>query len=306
MREILCDTLIQYSNETEFVFLTGDLGFMALEPLKKSLGQRFINAGIAEQNMVSVAAGMATIGFRPWVYSIGPFIYARPFEQIRNDICMHDLPVALIGNGGGYAYGAMGATHHALEDYGALLCLPNIHIFVPAFSSDVAEIIHMLFKLKQPVYLRLGRSEEPKDLELPPYAPWRRLMTGGGPTMLVIGPLAGGLMKALSKNEEKDKPNLWVLTELPIKIKTIPEEFINDLKRTGHLFLVEEHVAHGSVGQMLSHSLLAMGKAPARFTHRHALGYVSGLYGSQVFHRKECGLDPEGIRAELEDAGKWI
>lgn len=305
MRKVLCETLIQYSNESEFVFLTGDLGFMALEPLKKSLGQRFINAGIAEQNMVSVAAGMASIGLKPWVYSIGPFVYARPFEQIRNDICMHDLPVAIIGNGGGYAYGAMGATHHALEDYGALLC-PNIRIFVPDFSSDVAEIIHKLFKLKQPAYLRLGRSEEPKNLDLPPYAPWRRLMTGGGPTMLVIGPLAGGLMKALSKNEEQHKPNLWVLTELPFKIKTIPEEFINDLHHTGHLFLVEEHVAHGSVGHMLCHCLLAMGKAPTRFTHRHALGYVSGLYGSQAFHRKECGLDPESIRAELEETGKWI
>ena len=101
MRKILCDTLVESSGDPDFVFLTGDLGYMALEPLRDAMGPRFINAGVAEQNMVSVTAGLALTGFRPWAYSIAPFIYGRPFEQIRNDICMHDLPVVLIGNGGG-------------------------------------------------------------------------------------------------------------------------------------------------------------------------------------------------------------
>ena len=85
------------------------MGYQALEPLRESLGERFINAGVAEQNMVSVAAGLAKTGLQPWVYSIAPFVYARPFEQIRNDVCLHDLPVRLVGNGGGYAYGVMGS-----------------------------------------------------------------------------------------------------------------------------------------------------------------------------------------------------
>ena len=133
MRQAFCNGLVQQAGLPEFVFLTGDLGFKALEPLRDALGPRFINAGISEQNMVSVAAGLARSGLRPWTYSIAPFLYARPFEQIRNDVCLHDLPVILVGNGGGYGYGVMGSSHHALEDYGCLLTLPHMRAFVPAF-----------------------------------------------------------------------------------------------------------------------------------------------------------------------------
>src|SRR6516225_772469 len=124
MRTELCTALVARSKLPEMVFLTGDLGFMALEPLRDSLGNRFINCGVAEQNMVTVAAGLAKAGFDVWVYSIAPFCYARAFEQIRNDVCLHGLPVRLLGNGGGYGYGVMGPTHHALEDYGVMLTLP--------------------------------------------------------------------------------------------------------------------------------------------------------------------------------------
>ena len=101
MRKELCDALCARAEDPTTVFLTGDLGFMALEPLQEALGQRFINAGVAEQNMITVAAAMAKDGWRPWCYSIAPFCFARPFEQIRNDVCLHDLPVKLLGNGGG-------------------------------------------------------------------------------------------------------------------------------------------------------------------------------------------------------------
>src|SRR6266403_970671 len=107
MRKQLCDALVLRSAKSEMVCLTGDVGFMALEPLRDAMGERFINAGIAEQNMVSVAAAMASQHLETWVYSIAPFCYARAFEQIRNDIAFHRLPVKLIGNGGGYGYGVM-------------------------------------------------------------------------------------------------------------------------------------------------------------------------------------------------------
>ena len=299
MRNALCQALVEQAQRPDFVFLTGDLGYNALEPLRDALGARFINAGVAEQNMVSVAAGLAATGWRPWAYSIAPFLYARPYEQIRNDVCAHDLPVRLAGNGGGYAYGVMGATHHALEDYGSLLCLPEMNVFVPAFAPDVGNSIRKLMDFEHPAYLRLGRAEEPRDFKPPPYAPWRRLFGGGGPAMLVVGPLAGALIEPLAALAEARRPNLWILTELPIKEKAIPAQFLDDLRRTGRLFVVEEHVAQGSAGLALAGLLLAMGAAPARFTHRHALGYVSGRYGSQNFHRKECGLDAASVLAEL-------
>src|SRR5882724_3214300 len=147
MRNVFCQSLVDASSRPQFVFLTGDLGYKALEPLRDSLGPRFINAGVAEQNMVSVAAGLFRGGLRPWVYSIAPFIFARPFEQIRNDVCLHGLPVVVVGNGGGYGYGVMGATHHALEDYGSLICFPNLRAYIPAFDGDVAALVPHLFDI---------------------------------------------------------------------------------------------------------------------------------------------------------------
>jgi len=299
MRNVLCQSLTEHAADPNFVFLTGDLGFQALEPLRAAAGPRFINAGVAEQNMVSAAAGLASTGLKPWVYSIAPFVYARPYEQIRNDVCMHDMPVTLVANGGGYAYGVMGETHHALGDYGALLCLQNMHAFVPAFAADVPVIVERLTRFQHPAYLRLGRCELPRGAGAPPYAAWRRLVEGGGPAVVVVGPLVGGIWAAVRQLPEERRPNLWAVTELPLREEMIAPEFLADLRRSRHLMVVEEHVAHGGAGQMLLYALAQAGQAPPQFTHRCARGYVTGYFGSQSFHRKECGLDPESIVAEL-------
>jgi transketolase len=287
--------------DPRIVFLTGDLGYRALEPLREAMGERFINAGVAEQNMISVAAGLARSGMIPWAYSIAPFIYARPFEQIRNDVCHHQLPVRLVGNGGGYAYGVMGGTHHAIEDYGALLCLPHLRVFVPAFDDDVAAIVARLHTVPAPAYLRLGLSEEPKGWTGPAYAPWRRVVTGAGATAVVVGPLAGTLLEPLLAVPQNRRPNLWVLSELPVE--AFPDDFLADVARSGHLIVVEEHVARGGVGASIAHQLLLHSRAPARFSHRCAQGYVSARYGSQRFHRRECGLDAESLVRALTTAG---
>src|SRR5438128_11293169 len=241
MRNVFCQSLGAQAVRPEFVFLTGDLGFKALEPLRDALGRRFINAGVAEQNMVTVAAGLAKTGLRPWAYSIAPFLYARPFEQIRNDVCLHNLPVVLVGNGGGYGYGVMGATHHALEDYGTLLALPHLHAYIPAVDGDVEAIVPKLFGATHPAYLRLGLSEEPKGLTLPAYAPWRKLLDGGGATLLAVGPLAGGILDSARSLEEGKRPNIWLVSELPLE--NLPEAFLDDVRASGHLLVIEEHVA---------------------------------------------------------------
>jgi len=275
------------------VFLTGDLGYKALEPLREALGRRFINAGVAEQNMVGLAAGLAREGWRPWVYSIAPFVYARPFEQIRNDVCLHNLGVKFVGNGGGYGYGVMGSTHHALEDYGTLLALQNMRVMIPTFGADVPAVVAKLRDFPHPAYLRLGASEEPAGLNVPLYAPWRRLVQGETATVLAVGPLAGPLWAAANALTPDQRPSLWILSELPIE--QFPDAFLADVSRTQHLIVVEEHVAQGGVAQMLAARMLAAGVAPRRFQQFNALGYASGLYGSQKFHRKECALDAESI-----------
>ena len=295
MRKPFTQALLEASACPDFVFLTGDLGFMALEPLRDAIGDRFINAGVAEQNMIGVAAGLARTGLRPWAYSIGPFIYARPFEQIRNDVCLHNLPVVLVGNGGGYGYGVQGGTHHSLEDYGILLCLPNMRVFVPAFDSDLAPITRRLMTAQHPAYLRLGLSEQPAWLAPQAFAQWRRVLPGRGPTVACVGPLVGGVIDAIRiAGLDAD---VWLVSELPLG--QLPAEFLASVSNSGYLLAIEEHVAAGGFGQMLAHALLTAGAAPKRFVHRSALGLVSGLFGSQAFHRAECGLDPASIVAEL-------
>src|SRR5204862_8024045 len=120
-----------------FVFLTGDLGFAALENVVSALKDRFINMGVCEQNMVSVAAGLAQQGLTPLCYSIAPFAVFRPYEQIRLDVALHNLNVKIVGNGGGFGYGIMGASHHALEDTAVLSVLQNCICSIPFCTSDV-------------------------------------------------------------------------------------------------------------------------------------------------------------------------
>jgi transketolase len=298
MRRRFAEAMVSLAPDPHAAFLTGDLGYKALEPVREAFGDRFINAGVAEQNMVSVAAGLARVGIRPWAYSIAPFMYARPFEQIRNDVCLHTLPVRLVGNGGGYGYGVMGATHHALEDYGALLTLSAMTVIVPAFGVDVAPAVARADASPGPIYLRLGLAEEPPGVDLPAFAAWRRVIYGSGPTIVACGTIAGALVAAVNARASGLRPRGWVVGELPVR--DLPEGLIGDIRESGHLIVVEEHVAHGGVGQMLATALIARGVTPNRFDHLHAKGYPSGRYGSQGWHRRECGLDPASVLALVD------
>jgi transketolase len=300
VRKQLCDALVARSGLTDMVFLTGDLGFMALEPLKLAMGPRFINAGVAEQNMVSVAAAMAREGLDTWVYSIAPFVYARPFEQIRNDVAFHGLPVKLIGNGGGYGYGVMGPTHHAIDDYGSLLTLPNMTVFIPVFDEDVESVIERAGFCQGPAYLRMGRGEPPKGWSVPAYAPWRKLTQGHGPVVVSIGPLAGTYVNDFELMPEATRPNLWAVAELPSQFDALPPVFLNDVVRSKKLVVAEEHVQRGSVGVELASILLAAGVPVGQFRHLYAKAHHYERYGSQGYLRLQSHLDSMNMRQTLE------
>ncbi|WP_109126282.1 transketolase [Dyella sp. C11] len=299
MRKQLCDALVARASSPQMIFLTGDLGFMALEPLQAALGERFINAGVAEQNMVSVAAAMARQGLEPWVYSIAPFCYARPFEQIRNDVTFHNLPVRLIGNGGGYGYGVMGPTHHAIEDYGVLLTLPNLRVFVPVFDEDVPTVIERIGQEASAVYLRLGRGEQPADYAVPDYSPWRRLVHGHGMPVVAVGPLATTYIAALQALPEQERPSLWAIAELPLGSQGLPEALMDAIKAHGKVCVAEEHVARGGFASELSLYLMRNGVA-ARMLHLHAKAHHYDRYGSQTYLRAQSGLDPQSLLDAIE------
>ena len=174
MRDEFARTMVAlFQRRSDLVFLTGDVGYLAVEEIARTYGERFINAGIAEQNMVSLAAGLARQGHLPWVYSIAPFVAFRPYEQIRTDVCLHKLPVKLVGNGGGYGYGIMGATHHALEDIAAMRVLPHMRLYVPLTAADVGQVVTLMAQDPLPNYLRLNTAARTPG-EVPAFAPWRR------------------------------------------------------------------------------------------------------------------------------------
>lgn len=150
----------QLSIKKEIYLLTADLGFSLFENIQKKFPSRFINVGVAESNMVGVAAGLALTGKTVFVYSIATFATYRTFEHIRNDICQHNLAVIVIGTGAGLSYPDAGPSHHALEDLALLKAIPNMSIFTPSDPSETAWAVKYAIKRKRPAYIRLGKKSE--------------------------------------------------------------------------------------------------------------------------------------------------
>ena len=303
MRNVFCQSLVDAADRPEFVFLTGDLGFMALEPLRDALGDRFINAGVAEQNMVSVArrpgtSRAAALGLQHRAVRLCPAVRADPQRRLPAR-----LPVVLVGNGGGYGYGVMGATHHALEDYGALLCLPHLRAYVPAFDGDVRAMIERLFAVDAPGLPAAGPLRGAGRVStVPPYAPWRRLMDGrrlGRP-----GGRAAGRRDLGGRPAARDGPTAVALAAERTARRTDPRGVPG---RPGPIATA----ARGRGARRPGRRRPDVAGAPAGrravppsgSSRGRPWAIVSGRYGSQKFHRRECGLDPESIVRVPHDRG---
>lgn len=159
MRKAFVDTLLELAeHDPNLYLLVGDLGFAVFEGFIEKFPQRFINCGVAEQNMMGVAAGLALSGKKVYVYSIVPFLTMRCFEQIRNDIAHPGLDVKIIGYGAGFSYGALGATHHAIEDIAIFRALPNMTVLCPADPVEAKALTIKSYQTKNPTYFRMGKG----------------------------------------------------------------------------------------------------------------------------------------------------
>ncbi len=295
MRKEFAETIAHImSGDEKTVFITGDLGFMALENVRQALGDRFINAGVSEQNMISLAAGLAAEGLKPLCYSIAPFIAFRPAEQIRLDVCLHNMNVKLVGNGGGYGYGIMGATHHAIEDIAVLSSFQNMKCFIPWCNEDVPGVVRVFMERTGPSYLRMGFGPLPAGVELPPVNPIRKIRSGKGLTVVGIGPVILNVISALSSASME--ADVFVVSQMPLH--DIGDSLRESLKKSEKLLLIEEHVTRGGLAEMLSLMLLKEGLHP-KLRHVSAIGYPDGLYGSQKYHHKMCGLDPDALAQSI-------
>lgn len=287
------------------MLISGDLGFMAFEELAAQLGPRFVNAGIAEQHMMGMAAGAALTGLRPWVYSIAPFATYRCVEQIRNDICLHDLPVRVVGNGGGYTYGVMGSTHHALEDLAVLESLPNLQLFFPCANDQVSAAVSQLAALPGPGYLRLGISAFNTDWPLRhehPQTLTRQYAAAAehpGARLTVVG--AGhGVMVALHALKHHG------LEQLPVDVFGVaryPFDLEQDvalrssIEQTRQVLFVEEHYGPGGMGE----SFLGVLPPLSSFRLLCARYDRAQRYGSPRFHMQQCNLTPQALLATARE-----
>jgi transketolase len=162
MRNAFADELTRLGNDDpRVVMLSGDIGNRLFDKFRAAHPSRFLNCGVAEQNMMGLAAGMAMSGLRPIAYTITPFVTTRCLEQIRTDACYHNLPVTVVSVGAGLAYAGLGPTHHACEDIAFLRAIPNMKVICPADPLEVRAALRAVMKQDGPCYIRMGKKGEP-------------------------------------------------------------------------------------------------------------------------------------------------
>ena len=291
------DTVL--ARDADALFITGDLGFNALEGLVAKYGKRFINAGVAEQGMMGLAAGLALTGMRPWVYSIAPFATYRCMEQIRNDVCLHQLPVRIVGNGGGYTYGIMGSTHHALEDFAVLKALPNMQLFFPCANDHVAAAVALMGELDGPSYLRLSVSAYNTEraplsenaLTLTRSYAVRSDQSKPGVTVIGAGHGVQVALRALSAHGlDRENVDVFGIARFPFGL-TADSALMASVLETKNVVFIEEHYAAGGMGESMKLALPPL----SAFSLMCASYHPDQHYGSAAFHMKQSQLTPEAL-----------
>jgi len=302
MRTAFIKTLTKLAEKDKNIYLlTGDLGFSVFEEFKKKFPERYVNCGVAEQNMIGVAAGLALSGKKVVVYSIIPFVTMRCFEQIRNDICLQNLDVKVVGVGAGFSYGAQGPTHHAIEDLAIMRSLPNMTVLCPVDPIETGLAVKAMFKLKGPVYLRLGKSKEEnihsKSFEFK-VGRANLIKNGKDITIMGIGPI---LKNALNAAEILEKEmNISVRIISMTTFKPLDKNIVlKAVKETKAIFTIEEHSLVGGLGSAVA-EILAESKDKILFRRIALPNEFCKEVGSQEYLREKNNLSVKGIKKTIE------
>lgn len=291
--------------DERIVLVVGDIGMHLWDEFRARFPARFYNAGIAEQNMISLAAGLALAGLRPVVYTIASFAVTRCLEQIRVDLCYHNLPVVVVGVGAGLSYAALGPTHHACEDLAMLRCLPNLTIVCPCDPLETRLALRAALKEAGPVYLRLGKRGEPcladpfvsRDFEI---GKPNLLRIGIGKVcFLAVGPIAA-LAVTVTENLWKRSITSTVLhchTVKPLHEETLREAF----ECYPLVVTLEEHSLLGGFGSAVA-EWLADHPHPARLLRFGTPDAFPGCVGNREQALAACGLTAEKIAERILEA----
>ena len=299
MRNAFLSELVDLAEQhPQVALVVGDLGYSVIEPFADRFPDRFVNAGVAEQNMTGLAAGLASEGYHVFTYSIANFPTFRCAEQIRNDVDYLELPVTVVAVGGGLAYGALGYSHHAVQDYALMRVLPNMLIAAPGDPLEVRACLRYLVKHPQPSYLRLGKVGEPSfHTEVPAVTPGLWLKLREGSTESAALTTGATLTDVMAWTEGRiDSPSVY---SCPLWGMAFKDCQMEQASRHRNLVTVEDHLRDAGFGSWLGEALASMPDAPTLRSLALDSG-VCGVVGSQRTLNQIGGLDRKRFDELLE------
>jgi transketolase len=286
-------------------FITGDYGHANTEEFRRNFVGRYFNAGMSEQNIIGMAAGMALEGMKVFVYSIVPFITLRCYEQIKIDVCEHNLDVTIIGGGGGFAYGDAGPTHYSIEDIGAMRLLPNMKVVCPANPMEASQLMRQLIAIGGPAYVRIGRGKEanPPNEYRVEFGKAAVLREGKDVTIIATGQIVSEALRAAellaAKGIEVEVLNMH--TVKPLDISALRERAA--IRRL--IVTLEEHSILGGLGGAVAEVLAEVGGL-SRFKRFGVVDAWPEVVGSQNYLRDLTGISAEKIVPQIMDLLKQV
>ena len=300
MRKVFANTLIELAESNpKICFITPDMGYSIIDDFQHKFPKRYFNLGITEQNVIAVAAGMALSGYKPYVYSVIPFIVHRCLEQIRVNISYANIDVKVIGIGAGFEYGTAGATHHGTEDITIMRSLPNFDIYSPGSFYEMREITKLSAENNHPTYIRIGRMENSEVDSKNRIILGKALVIEEGKDKIAfiatgnILPMAYGCACELKK--EGISPKVISMHT----IKPIDKDCIFDLINDGYrIYTFEEHTIIGGLGSAVAEIIAESGKS-VEFKRIGINDEYSHLVGSAQYLREKFNLNKDGLLKQL-------
>lgn len=292
MRNAFADEVTQLAaSDPRVMLLSGDIGNRLFDKLRAQSPKQFMNCGVAEANMMGVAAGMGLCGLRPIVYTITPFTTTRCLEQIRVDVAYHESPVIIVGTGSGLSYASLGPTHHSLEDFAIFRAIPNLQILAPWDAPSLRVLLQQAIASGRPTYMRIGKKGEedvvPRE-QVPPLGGGLTLRHGSDVCLVAVGTVAN---EAISAAELLASEGIEAEVVLAHTVKPVPTALFNDLlARHTAIVTVEEHSRIGGFGE----SLLSHAAVNGMAKRIEALGTGDAfmpVVGSQDYARAYFGLN---------------
>jgi len=297
MRNAFARELTSLADQDDrIVLLSGDIGNRMFDDFKSRFPQRFFNCGVAEANMMGMAAGLAMSGLRPVVYTITPFVTTRCLEQIRVDVCYHDVPVVIIGVGGGLAYASLGATHHSCEDIGFLRLLPNMTVVCPGDALETQAALQAALSEQHGVYLRLGKKGEPVVHQAPPdFRIGKAIVLSEGADVTLVS--TGNLLPvAVAAAEQLKGSELAAGVVSMHTVKPIDEAALDAAFLSSRLVVtVEEHSVLGGLGGAVAEWLGSQQRPLAPLLRVGTGDYFLHEAGGQSHARQCFGIDRDSI-----------